>query len=87
MITLRINVKAIDKSRLFEGEKGTYLDCILIETPGNKYGNDYIVKQSISKEEREAGVDAPILGNAKKLGKKPEQPEPQHEEESNDLPF
>ena len=67
MITIRIDVTKIDKSRLFKGEKGTYLDMILIETPGNKYGNDYLCKQQITKEEREAGVEASILGNAKTL--------------------
>jgi len=65
MITVRIDVTKIDKSRLFKGEKGTYLDVVLIETPAAKYGNDYICKQQISKEERELGVEAPILGNGK----------------------
>jgi hypothetical protein len=72
MITARIDVTKIDKSRLFKGEKGTYLDIVLIDTPAAKYGNDFIVKQSISKEEREAGKDAPILGNGKTL--KPAEP-------------
>jgi len=30
-----------------------------------KHGHDYIVKQSVSKEERAARVEMPILGNGK----------------------
>jgi hypothetical protein len=74
MITARIDVTKIDKSRLFKGEKGTYLDIVLIETPNAKYGNDWMVKQSISKDDRDAGVDAPILGNGKTMNKKPAEP-------------
>ena len=64
MITLKIDVTKIDKNRLFRGEKGTYLDCVLIETPNSEY-SDYMIKQSVSKEERENGVEGNILGNAK----------------------
>lgn len=69
MITLKIDVNKIDKSRLFKGQKGTYLDLVLIETPGGKFG-DYMVKQSQTKEEREARKEMPILGNGKKIGGK-----------------
>lgn len=67
MIAVKIDVTKIDKARLFKGTKGTYLDLILIETPNGEYG-DYMVKQSISKEERLANVQMPILGNAKNMG-------------------
>lgn len=67
MITVKIDVTKIDKARLFKGAKGTYLDLILIETPGGEYG-DYMVKQSITKEEREAKLQMPILGNGKNMG-------------------
>ena len=63
MISLKIDVKKIDKSRLFVGKKGTYLDVVLIETPNSQY-SDYMVKQSVSKEERERGVEI-ILGDGK----------------------
>ena len=69
MISLNIDVKKIDKSRLFVGTKGTYLDCILKETPDSKYNNDYMVVQSVSKEEYEQGIRGPILGNAKIISK------------------
>ncbi|MFA5716007.1 MAG: hypothetical protein WC998_09715 [Candidatus Paceibacterota bacterium] len=74
MITLKIDVTKIDKSRLFVGKQGTYLDLVLIESPNDKYGNDYFVKQSISKEDADNGVKLPILGNGKLIGKKQAEP-------------
>jgi hypothetical protein len=53
----KIDVTKIDKTRLFKGEKGTYLDLVIIETPTSKYGS-HIIKQSAPK-----GVEMPILGN------------------------
>lgn len=72
MITIKLNVLAIEKSRLFKGAKGTYLDAVLIETPESQYG-DYMIVQSVTKEEREQGIKGPILGNAKIIGQKPVQ--------------
>lgn len=69
IITAKINVTAIDKAKLFNGEKGTYLDIVLIPTPEGKYG-DYMVVQSVTKEEREAGIKGAILGNAKNAGQR-----------------
>jgi len=63
MISLKIDFTKIDQSRLFVGQKGTYLDLILIETPNSQYA-DYMVKQSVTKEERERGIDI-ILGDGK----------------------
>ena len=67
IIGLKINVSNIDKNRLFKGEKGTYLDITLLENREgpDKYGNDFIVVQDVTKEEREKGVKGPILGNGK----------------------
>lgn len=67
MIVAKLDVLKIDKTKLFKGEKGTYLDIALIETPTSKYG-DYMVVQSLSQEERKAGKKGAILGNAKILG-------------------
>lgn len=69
MITGKIDVTKITKSRLFKGAKGTYLDIVLIETPNSQYG-DYMIVESVTKEEREAGKKGPILGNAKILGQR-----------------
>ena len=69
MITAKLNVTLIQKERLYQGEKGKYLDIVLIDTPNGKYG-DYMVVQAVSKEEREKGVKGPILGNGKTVGAK-----------------
>lgn len=65
MITIDIDVTKIDKGRLKDGK---YLKLTLIDTPNGKYG-DFMVKQSVTKEEREARVDMPILGNGKDWSK------------------
>ena len=93
MISLKIDVTKIDKSRLFEGKKGTYLDLILIETPNSQY-SDYMVKQSVSKEERENGVEI-ILGDGKVFKKQqpqnfntpPDETVDRSDSGPNDLPF
>jgi hypothetical protein len=72
MISLSINVSKIDKARLFQGKQGQYLDAILIETPNSEYG-DYMIVESISKEERDAGNKGTIIGNAKILTKTKQQ--------------
>jgi len=89
MILAKIDVTKIDKARLFKGEKGTYLDLVLIETPGGQYG-DYMIKQSVTKEEREARKEMPILGNGKIVGGAKPAPKPaaQHNEAATeDVPF
>ena len=67
IIRVKINVLAIDKSALFKGSKGTYLDLSLVPTSNSQYGDDYMVTQDIGKERRQAGEKGPILGNAKIL--------------------
>ena len=66
-IRISIDVKKIEKSRLFEGKKGTYLDLTTFIDPNNpdQYENHGFISQSTDKEEREAGVQTPILGNCK----------------------
>lgn len=66
MITAKIDVTKIQKERLYKGSKGTYLDIALIPTPNSEYG-DFMIVQSVSKEERDKGVRGPILGNAKNM--------------------
>lgn len=98
MISLNIDVNKIDKERLYKGVKGTYLDAVLIPTPQSEYG-DYMIVESVSKEEREAGKKGTILGNAKNLVRRDPQPDPPHsthaeyekggpmDDGSDDLPF
>ena len=65
IVRLKIDVTKIDKGRLFQGKKGTYLDAtvFLNDEPG-QYGDNGMITQDVSKEEREAGTKGAILGNA-----------------------
>jgi len=68
MITLSIDVTKLDKNRFKhvtrkDGSKAIFCDLVLFESK-NDFG-DYIVTQSVSKEERASGVKLPIIGNAK----------------------
>lgn len=68
-ISLKIDVSKIDKSRLFKGKKGTYLDAVLFyDGQPDQYQNNGMIVQSVSKEERAQGKQGAILGNAKILG-------------------
>jgi len=66
-LSVRIDVTKIDKERLYKGEKGTYLDLTTFIDTENKdqYENNGFISQSVSKEEREGGVQTPILGNVR----------------------
>jgi len=99
-INISIDVKKIEKARLFEGKKGTYLDLttfIDLDTE-DQYGNHGFISQSTSKEERESNVQTPILGNCKVFYKESQggyqnQPNPtytpaaQPDSFSDDIPF
>ena len=78
MINLKIDVSKIDKSRLFQGKKGTYLDAVLIETPNSQYA-EYMIVESITKEEREAGKKGTIIGDGKTLNKQSKPVEPNND--------
>jgi hypothetical protein len=101
MITAKIDVAKIDKKRLFSGKNGTYLDFLLIETSNDTYGNDFMIVESVTKDEREKGIKGRILGNAKIVIKHEASPEvksiavsnadeaweQREANESDDLPF
>ena len=72
MQKLKINVNLIDKTHLFKGAKGTYLDVTLMENKDgpDQYGNDGFIVQDIGKEAREAGEKGPIIGNWRHLQKR-----------------
>lgn len=65
MIALKLKTNLIDKNRIFRGKKHNYLDLILIENRNgtDEFGNDGIVKQSMTAQERADGVELPIIGN------------------------
>jgi len=71
MMQIKIDVNKIDKQRLYPGKKGTYLTAaIILHDETDEYGNDGVVIEQISKEERESGHKGTILGNVKFLEKK-----------------
>lgn len=68
IIRLKIDVTKIDKSKLYKGDKGTYLSCtLLLNDDTDQYGNNGMIVQDTTKEEREAGNKGAILGNGKTL--------------------
>ncbi len=85
VISLKIDVSKIDKSKLFKGEKGTYLDAVVfLNDEKDQYGNNGMITQSVSKEEREKGGKGVILGNAKIVSQLSSQ---QVKEAESGLPF
>ncbi len=65
-LNFSIDVTKIDKARLFKGEKGTYLNgSVLIDEEADQYGNNGMITQAVSEDERKAGVKGAILGNGK----------------------
>ena len=85
VISLKIDIDKIDKSKLFKGQKGTYLDAVVfLNDEKDQYGNNGMITQSVSKEEREKGGKGVILGNAKIVSQLSNQ---QVKESTSDLPF
>lgn len=68
-LTIRIDVTKIDKSWLYKGQKGTYLDLTVhVKDSPDQYGNDGFVAQQAPKAEYQAGKRGMILGNVRKIG-------------------
>jgi len=93
-ISIKIDVKKIIKERLYQGVKGTYLDLTTFIDIDNEdtYGNNGIIFQSVSKEEREQGVKTPILGNVKVFSKQDTSTShttqtPEQSNDDDDIPF
>eukprot|EP01051_Picozoa_sp_SAG22_P032408 SAG22_NODE_13654_length_399_cov_0.803333_1_plen_72_part_01 len=69
LLAIKIDVTKIDKERLFQGAKGQYLDAVVfVNDEEGQYGDNGMITQSVSKDEREAGIKGNILGNVKILG-------------------
>jgi hypothetical protein len=66
-IQLKIDVSKIDKALLFKGAKGVYLDAtVFVELDqADQYGNHGMITQNETKQNRDAGMNGPILGNCK----------------------
>lgn len=70
MISIKINASKIDKTHLYEGKSGKYLDAILIENKDgqpDQYGQDGFVAQSVSKEARARGEKGQIIGSWRRV--------------------
>jgi hypothetical protein len=91
IIRASINITKIDKSKLFAGKNGTYLDIALLENRNgpDQYGNNFMIVQETTKEEREKGIKGAILGNGKFAGGQPaaSTPDADAPPESDDVPF
>jgi len=66
-VSLKIDVSKIDKARLFQGKKGTYLDATAFIDLDNvsEFGDSGMITQDVTKEEKEQGQKGAILGNSK----------------------
>ena len=75
MIILKLNVTKIPKDRIFVGQKGKYLDLVLVENRDgpDQYGFDGFVKIDLNKAARDAGEKGEIVGNWKYVGQRPAQ--------------
>jgi len=76
-VKLKIDVSKIDKSLLYKGAKGIYLDATVFVDldQADQYGNHGMITQDETKENRDAGKNGAILGNCKVFWKG--QPQPQ----------
>ena len=73
IIAVKVDLSMVDMKRLFDGRNGAkYLDLILLPSRNPRFGESHIVKQSVTKEERQARLEMPILGNAKEIGLEPQ---------------
>jgi hypothetical protein len=70
LVSIKIDLSKIDENRVFHSQKtgAKYLDItgVLTDTP-DQYENNGFVKQNTTKDEREAGLKLPIIGNFKLL--------------------
>lgn len=59
-----LDIDKLDQSRIYTSKKGArLLEFECIATPGGQYGQTHFITQRQTKEEREARVRLPILGN------------------------
>lgn len=101
--TGKINVTRIDKSLLFKGEKGTYLNIAIFPNKNGvgQFGDTHFIAQEVTKEQRDSGIKGPIIGSftmpeeapPPQTYRKPQGgrganvPPPSQNEEDSDIPF
>ena len=89
ILRLSIDVSKIDKSKLYQGKKGTYLNCAVLLRETDQFGNDGMIVQDVTKEEREKGIKGAILGNGKWAGQRPtgQQIATDLDDDNDEIPF
>ena len=60
----KINVTRIDKTKMFRGKQGVYLDiiCFPLKNGEDSDGNTHVIMQSLPKEDRDRGEKGAMLG-------------------------
>jgi hypothetical protein len=70
-IIIKLDVTKLKREWFFKGAKGTYVDLVLYENDRESpYGDSHTLKQSPSKEARDAGEKAVIAGNGRWMPRK-----------------
>jgi len=65
-VNFQIDFEKLDKLRFHKGKKGTYGNFTLfLNSDPDQYGQNGGIKQADTKEERDAGIKLPFVGNAK----------------------
>ena len=68
LLSISIDVSKIDKSKLIEGKKGTYLNLtVSVNDTKDDYGNDVSAWQGQEEAERKSGTPKNYLGNGRKI--------------------
>ena len=93
-VNFSFDVTKLDKSKFYKGKNGAiYANLtVFIDSDKDQYDNNGGIQQSLSKEERDQGVKAPYIGNAKIFWSDsgqsaPKQAEPAATLDEEDLPF
>jgi len=64
-LNFSIDVTKLDKTRFYQGKKGTYANLtVFVDSEQSQYGDNGVITQQLTKEEREQKLKLPILGNA-----------------------
>ena len=65
-ISIKLDVTKLDKTKFFKGAKGTYVDLVTFVNLDEKgqYGDNGVISQQVSKEDKASGVEMPIAGNS-----------------------
>ncbi len=67
ILAIKIDVMKIVRERLFQGAKGAkYLDAVVfIDNEKGQFGDNGMIVQDVSKEEKANGIKGEILGNCR----------------------